>query len=1159
MLQHDIDLSTSKFDFNVNKKAEEGVTFEMENTGNSRNQAYEEIFDRESNSGWTYEMIDFYKARIAKCGLNENQYFKRMKRNEDMEDEVGGDTSSHAVFMTQDVVLNTVDASMADMVNNDDAVGLGPCLVILMVMGNSNFFELFGPCYANFLPYVTSNHCPALLVMFDITMKKRRAFRFMNYLFDKKDFHKTVKDHWCEPIKGYAMFVFAKRLKGMKRHLRDLNKKNGNVHDKVKVLREELKKVQFNLDKDPSNLKHREDEMLLNNAYREVTLDEARILKQKYKVDWLKEGDHNTAFFHNMLKGRKNKSRIVCVKDDMGNEFLDDEVAGKFVSYFQTFLGSYDDIFPIDMPEDLFSKKVDAESALHMVRDLSEDEIKVALFDIKDDKAPGPDVFTSKFFKAYWNIVGDDLCAAIQEFFKSGKMLGELNTTLIFLVPKCILPSKTMVNWIMICLKSASFSICVNGESHGFFKAKRGLRQGDPVFPYLFTIVMEVSTLMVSRQVKNEKKFKYDWGCKDLKILNLCFADNLMMFCHGDKISAFVMRRALDELCLSSSLRPSMAKSTMKVEDWRNKTLSFAGRLQLITLVLSSLNPYWASIFTLPIGVCNDVDKLLKKFLWNSGGQNGCKHSVAWKDVCMQKCDGGLVIKWVKNTWLKNDSIWAVEPKKLNSWGWKQILALKDKIRSFVHYKVGNGRKVVDLVLEDRWQWPRGSKNRFKEVLNIQVPKLINDVDDKTIWVNKKGKEKVFNVKEVWKGIKRDVAKVIWYKHVWFSQCMPRQSFILWMAIKGRLKIHDRYSRWLNIQDMYCPLCKQCKDSYNHLFFNYIFSRRIWERLKGMSNLGNVSNSWAQVISSIVIIPAKNTIWNVIQRLVLGASVYFIWQERNNRLFGGYSRIEDIVFKLIVDIVRYMIMRFKLKVTNDVINAADIWNFPIDKTSRVFMEGLWKWCSMNRWPFWTFEMSAFKSLGPWKTGWCCSDLVSVLLGPLECPYLVDCSPGFLSVGLIMKLQDMWNGKSCPEMFSYQLHGSTFNMKFDSMFPRYLAYGDVLNCADWSQYGLVIQRTTSRLRPYYFTYPERELTMEEILQKFIDEGKRKHEEMRAFLLRIIESPPTSNCEIKGVTTRGGKTTTQDIQKEDTNMNGEEPPEEAHDKLVESNEVVMENQH
>ncbi|GJV76374.1 hypothetical protein Tco_1507958 [Tanacetum coccineum] len=58
--------------------------------------------------------------------------------------------------------------------------------------------------------------------------------------------------------------------------------------------------------------------------------------------------------------------------------------------------------------------------------------------------------------------------------------------------------------------------------------------------------------------------------------------------------------------------------------------------------------------------------------------------------------------------------------------------------------------------------------------------------------------------------------------------------------------------------------------------------------------------------------PAKNTIWSVIQRLAFGASVYFIWQERNFRLFGGQSRTEDAVFKITVDSVRYRIIGLKL-------------------------------------------------------------------------------------------------------------------------------------------------------------------------------------------------------------------------------------------------------
>ncbi|GJX00896.1 reverse transcriptase domain-containing protein [Tanacetum coccineum] len=126
------------------------------------------------------------------------------------------------------------------------------------------------------------------------------------------------------------------------------------------------------------------------------------------------------------------------------------------------------------------------------------------------------------------------------------------------------------------------------------------------------------------------------------------------------------------------------------------------------------------------------------------------------------------------------------------------------------------------------------------------------------------------------------------------------------------------------------------------------------------------------------------------------------------------------------------------------------------------------------------------------------------------------------------------------------------------------------------------RAASGLRPYHFTYPERKLTMEEMLYKFIDEGKRKHEDMRAFicdfqttnkilfkernnsliklrfgvqeLLKVINNTPMIDCEAKGLTTRGGKTTTQDAENNDTNVRTKEPLAENHDEPVESNEIL-----
>nr|GEV71812.1 RNA-directed DNA polymerase, eukaryota, reverse transcriptase zinc-binding domain protein [Tanacetum cinerariifolium] len=105
---------------------------------------------------------------------------------------------------------------------------------------------------------------------------------------------------------------------------------------------------------------------------------------------------------------------------------------------------------------------------------------------------------------------------------------------------------------IMTCLTSASFSVCVNGESHGFLRAKRGLRQGDLISPYLFTLVMEVLNLMIKIQIRNDKRFKYHSGCQKLNISSLYFADDLLMLCHGDIASAFILRRGLDEFSMSS-------------------------------------------------------------------------------------------------------------------------------------------------------------------------------------------------------------------------------------------------------------------------------------------------------------------------------------------------------------------------------------------------------------------------------------------------------------------------------------------------------------------------------------------------------------------------------------------------------------------------------
>lgn len=92
-------------------------------------------------------------------------------------------------------------------------------------------------------------------------------------------------------------------------------------------------------------------------------------------------------------------------------------------------------VYAIDDPASLFMKKVSLDDVVDMIKPISDDEMKKALFSIDDNKASGPDGYSSKFFKAGWSVVGKDVIEAVKEFFSTGK-LSELNATLIALVPK---------------------------------------------------------------------------------------------------------------------------------------------------------------------------------------------------------------------------------------------------------------------------------------------------------------------------------------------------------------------------------------------------------------------------------------------------------------------------------------------------------------------------------------------------------------------------------------------------------------------------------------------------------------------------------------------------------------------------------------------------
>ncbi|KAL0420609.1 UNVERIFIED_CONTAM: LINE-1 reverse transcriptase [Sesamum latifolium] len=72
--------------------------------------------------------------------------------------------------------------------------------------------------------------------------------------------------------------------------------------------------------------------------------------------------------------------------------------------------------------------------------------------------------------------------------------------------------------WIEECVTTPSFSVCLNGSPHGFFRGARGLRQGDPMSPYLFVLVMEVLNLILQQIIEQDGGFTYHGRCEALHL-----------------------------------------------------------------------------------------------------------------------------------------------------------------------------------------------------------------------------------------------------------------------------------------------------------------------------------------------------------------------------------------------------------------------------------------------------------------------------------------------------------------------------------------------------------------------------------------------------------------------------------------------------------------
>ncbi|XP_024155779.1 uncharacterized protein LOC112163738 [Rosa chinensis] len=460
----------------------------------------------------------------------------------------------------------------------------------------------------------------------------------------------------------------------------------------------EIKLIQGKLDdlmRKDYEVSHFDEQKALQFRLNELLSLNETYWRQRSRIQWLRDGDRNTSFFHRRASNRRCRNRVKGLLNGQGQWTSQPiELSDILINYYETIFHSDTvDSIALETILDSMKPKVTEEMNRDLVASYTDSEIRKALFQMHPSKSPGPDGMSPCFFQKFWNVVGHDVCMAVRDILLTGRNSLESNFTHLTLIPKIKEPqlpsdrrpialcnvvykiaSKVLANRLKRILPhivSPLQSAFVPGRlisDNTLVATENGTIKGllmSPTAPVLHHLLFaDDSFLFGEASVRECQAFKNllsiyaqaSGQMINLQNSSVVFSGNvsrqvinqlssiLGVTCvkeHGLYLG-LPIHLGRNKTTIFSYLKERLSK---KLISWRSKILSAGGKELLLKVVAQTLPNYVMNCYLLPKSLCDDLKQLCSQFFWGSTDGKRKIHWRSWERMCVPKEAGGLGFK----------------------------------------------------------------------------------------------------------------------------------------------------------------------------------------------------------------------------------------------------------------------------------------------------------------------------------------------------------------------------------------------------------------------------------------------------------------------------------------------------------------------------------